>query len=136
MIRCITGITVICIWAGVTLAQQPIVDIKITPERNELRDSIWNKPNIIKSTEEAAKHFGKDALEKLGKEVDFEKQFLLVFEWKGSGGDSLSYAVAESFPEQIIFSLKRGLTRDLRSHTHIYALRSNVQWSAKEKADK
>ena len=65
----------------------------------------------------------------LGSQVDFEKQFLLVLAWQGSGGDRLNYTVAESFPEQIFFSMKRGLTRDLRPHMQVYALRSNVRWS-------
>jgi hypothetical protein len=54
-----------------------------------------------------------------------------VFAWKGSGRDQLSYAVAESFPEQIFFSLKAGETDDLRSHTKLFAVRKNVRWSAK-----
>ena len=44
------------------------------------------------------------------------------------GRNELSHVVAESFPEQIFFSFKAGRTRDLRSHIHIYALRSNVTW--------
>ena len=112
MNRWITGIAVTFLMAGIASAQQPIV---------------------LKSEDDAAKYFGKDALETLGKDVDFKKQFVLVFAWQGSGGDKLSFAVAESFPEQIFFSLQPGLTRDLRTHTHVYALRSNVKWSAKGK---
>ena len=134
MTRWMTGIAVVCIIAGAASAQEPIVAIKVmTPEKSVFKDSAWNKPIVIKSTEDAAKHYGKDALETLGKEVDFKKQFLLAFAWQGSGGDKLSYVVAESFPEQIFFSLKPGLTRDLRPHTHVYALRSNVIWSVKDK---
>jgi hypothetical protein len=132
MTRWVTGFTVLFL-AGVASAQEPIVAIKITPEKSVFKDSAWNKPLVIKSSEDAVKHFGKDAIETLGKEVDFKKQFLLVFAWRGSGGDKLSYAVAESFPEQIFFSLKPGLTRDLREHTHVFALRSNVSWSARGK---
>ena len=130
MTRWMTGIITLFI-AGVASAQEPIVAIKVTPEKSVFKNSVWNKPIVIKSAKDAAKHFGKDAIKKLGKEVDFKKQFLLVFAWQGSGSDKLSYAVAESFPEQIFFSLKHGLTRDLREHTHIYALRSNVSWSVK-----
>jgi hypothetical protein len=128
-----TGIAVVCLLAGAASAQEPIVAIKVTPEESVFKDSTWNKPIVVKSTEDAAKHFGKDALETLGKEVDFKKQFLLVFAWQGSGGDKLSYAVAESFPEQIFFSLKPGSTKDVHQHTHVYALRSNVIWSVKAK---
>ena len=67
------------------------------------------------------------------KQVDFQQQVLLVFAWKGSGQDRLEFAVAESFPEQIFFSLKPGKTFDLREHVHLYAVRSNVKWSAPAK---
>jgi hypothetical protein len=43
----------------------------------------------------------------------------------------MEYEVAESFPEQITFSLKPGLTRDLRPHVKIFALRANVKWRMK-----
>jgi hypothetical protein len=56
---------------------------------------------------------------------------VLVFAWQGSGGDKLEYAILESFPEQIPFSLRPGLTDDIRSHTRVFALRSNVKWSVK-----
>jgi hypothetical protein len=37
--------------------------------------------------------------------------------------------VKESFPEQIVFSYKRGRTKDLRSHLKVYVLRSDVKWA-------
>ena len=63
--------------------------------------------------------------------VDFKKQIVLVFAWRGSGGDKLEYQILESFPEQIPFSLRPGVTDDLRSHSRVFALRSNVKWSVK-----
>jgi len=128
---CATLAVVLSIASGMVSAQEPIVAIKVMPEEGVFKNSAWDKPLVIKSSEDAVKHFRKDAIETLGKEVDFKKQFLLVFAWRGSGGDKLSYAVAESWPEQIFFSLEPGLTRDLRGHTHVFALRSNVSWSAK-----
>ena len=59
-----------------------------------------------------------------------------MFAWQGSGGDKLDVAIAESFPEQIFFSLKPGVTDDLKSHLHVYALRSNVRWSIRGDAKK
>ncbi len=41
------------------------------------------------------------------------------------------HAVAESFPEQITFTLTPGKTFDLRSHVKLYVVRNNVKWSAK-----
>ena len=93
----------------------------------------WNEPREIRSAEDAAKHFDGDALTKLTESVDFEKQIVLVFAWRGSGRDKLDFVVMESFPEQIAFSRQPGLTRDLRPHVHVYALRSNVKWSVRGK---
>ena len=115
--------------AGMASAQEAIAPIKAMPENGIFKNSNFNKPIVVKSKEEAAKHFGKEAVAKLVKAVDFKKQFVLLFAWRGSGGDQLNYTVAESFPEQISFSRKFGRTRDLRSHAKVFALRSNVKWS-------
>ena len=133
MTRWITGITAFCMLVGVAFAQEPIVAIKVAPERSVFKNAVWDKPIIIKSSADAAKHFGKDAIKTLGAAVDFKKQIVLVFAWRGSGRDKLNYTVAESYPEQISFSRKRGRTRDLRSHIKVYALRSNVRWSVNGK---
>ena len=61
-------------------------------------------------------------------QVDFEKQLVLLFAWRGSGQDQLEYTVAESYPEQVTFRYVPGRTRDLRPHVSIYALRKNVTW--------
>ncbi len=129
VIRWMTGMAAACIMAGVASAQEPIVPIKVAPENSIFKNSSFNKPIVVKSKEEAAKHFSKEAVATLVKAVDFKKQFVLVFAWRGSGGDQLNYTVAESFPEQISFSRKFGRTRDLRSHAKVFALRSNVKWS-------
>ena len=103
----------------------------MTPEKSVFKNSAWNKPIVIKSQDEAAKHFGKDALQTIARKVDFKKQIVLVFAWQGSGGDKLEYSILESFPEQIPFSLRPGVTDDIRSHSRVFALRSNVRWSVK-----
>jgi len=131
MVCWITGIVAVCVMAGTAFAQDPIVSIKVVPKKGVFKNSSWDKPQIIKSKEEAVTYFNKDELATLVTAVDFTKQFALVFAWKGSGQDTLSYQVAEPYPEQIIFSREPGRTRDLRPHTHTYALRSNVTWSVK-----
>ena len=67
----------------------------------------------------------------LSAQVDLKTHDLLVFCWQGSGGDKLTYTVAESFPEQVAFALKPGATDDLRTHVKLFAVRKNVSWSAK-----
>lgn len=129
MIRFIMCAAVVCLTAGAATAQEAITAIDVMPEQGVLKEADWNRPLVIGSRQAAAGCFGAEAMKALAGQVDFEKQFLLVFAWQGSGGDTLQYTVAESFPEQVFFFLQRGLTRDLRLHMHVYALRSNVRWS-------
>jgi hypothetical protein len=107
----------------------PIDLVKAMPEKSVFKDAAWDKPIVIKSAEEAAKHFDKRGLGVLTKEVDFKKQYVLVFAWRGSGKDQLSILAAAGVPDQLTFALQPGLTRDLRFHSYVYALRSNVKWS-------
>ena len=129
MIRWITGIAAACMMVGMASAQEAIVSIKAKPDSSIFKNSNFNKPIVVKSKEEAAKHLSKEATAALVKAVDFKKQVVLVFAWRGSGGDQLNYTVAKSFPEQISFSRQFGRTHDLRSHVKVFALRSNVKWS-------
>ena len=114
-------------------AVRPIIALtKIEPNAKAFEDSGKKKPLALKSEKEAAKYFEAAQLKKLEAQVDFEKQVVLVFAWKGSGQDKMTFEVAESFPEQITFKYQPGRTRDLRPHVKIYALRSNVKWSVKD----
>ena len=56
--------------------------------------------------------------------VNFDRQQILIFAWRGSGQDKLSFTVESS--KDVKFSLQRGRTRDLRSHVKIYAVRLDV----------
>ena len=123
-----TGVAVFVMLVAAGWAKPPIVEVAATPRDGVGEKSSWHKPLVIKSQAEAAKHFAEAELKKLVAAVDFEQQFVLVFAWQGSGGDELSYEVAESDPEQITFLLKPGMTRDLRRHQQVYTLRANVQW--------
>jgi hypothetical protein len=111
-------------------AVPPIVAIEGAQPKPTVFDAAKrDAPLVIRSKDKAANYFAEDALAALSKQVDFEQQFVLIFAWRGSGQDRLSYAVAESFPEQILFTLTPGRTRDLRPHVYVYALRSNVKWT-------
>lgn len=87
------------------------------------------KPLMIRSKDEAAIYFDVKSSAALKNEVNFSKQKVLVFVWRGSGQDRLPYVVLESFPEQIRFSYQRGRTRDLRQHFKVFVVRSNVKCS-------
>src|SRR5262245_25217629 len=131
MPRSLFSLFALCFSASCCFGQEPIVEIKVTPEKSVFKNSAWNKPIVVTSQDEAAKHFGKGALKTIAQKVDFKKQIVLVFAWQGSGGDKLAYKILESFPEQIPFSLRPGTTDDIRSHSRVFALRSNVRWSVK-----
>ena len=108
----------------------PITELKdLRAEEAVFTDASRTKPVVLKSLKNGAKYFDKEALAAISKAVDFEKQIVLLFSWKGSGQERLQYVVKESFPEQIMFSYKAGRTRDLRPHVKVYVLRSNVKWT-------
>jgi hypothetical protein len=92
------------------------------------RDGDVNKPTTITSAEELAKAVpDEEAQAKIKKEVDFGKQKILLFSWAGSGGDKLSFATVEG-KNEIVFTIKRGLTRDLRPHVHLFVLPKDAAW--------
>lgn len=101
------------------------------PTQAVFKGARWNKPLEITTLEAAAPYFTEKALADLKAKIDFASQKLLIFAWRGSGQDRLTYAVAESYPEQIHFRLRRGRTRDLRPHLYMYILRANVRWSVR-----
>jgi len=72
-----------------------------------------------------------DTRKRIAKLVDFKEQKLLIFAWKGSGQDKLSYVVAESYPEQLMFTYTVGKSDDLRRHVNLYVIRNNVRVSVK-----
>lgn len=129
MTRLILGLLALWLSATCAAGQEPSVELPVRPEKSVFKSSVWSKPRVIKSRDEAAKHFGKEALEQIAKKVDFTKQIVLLFAWQGSSGDKLEYRVLESYPEQMPFSLRPGDTRDRHWHSRVFALRTNVKWS-------
>ena len=88
-------------------------------------------PMVISTQEDVEKVFAKEGVAALMKQVNLEEQVVVLFAWRGSGHDRMEAQIAESFPEQVTFLYSPGLTRDLRSHVQVYALRKNVKWSVK-----
>ncbi|MEO2088332.1 MAG: hypothetical protein ABGY75_02390 [Gemmataceae bacterium] len=68
---------------------------------------------------------------RLAKLVDFKTHTLLIFAWQGSGQDKLEYTVLQSDPPQVEFTVSPGRTKDLRSHVHLFVVRSDVKWTVK-----
>jgi hypothetical protein len=127
----ISAIASLLLTATVASAQPPIkAMVNVRPGISIFKAASLKKPLVVESAEDAAKHFAGDALTALNKDVDFQQQKVLVFAWRGSGQDRLSYNILESYPEQIRFRYHPGRTRDLRPHVYVYALRANVTWKA------
>jgi len=85
-------------------------------------------PIIIKSLDDALKHFNREALENVAEHVDFETQELLVFIWNGSGKDQLTSNTHQTSPPQIKFDYTPGTTKDLRTHVSVFAKPINAKW--------
>ena len=111
-------------------ADEPIRELDIKPNEAAYRNrGRVPTPILVQSSQEAEPYFERRELARLLEQVDFKKQFVLVYAWRGSGQDRLEYDVAESYPEQIVFRYTPGRTRDLRPHSRVYVLRSNVRWT-------
>lgn len=77
-----------------------------------------NAPIVLTSMEEALKHLTRASMEKIN--VDFNKQQVVIFAWRGSGQDRLMGS--QPSDKKATFHYISGRTRDLRTHTAIYAL--------------
>jgi len=86
------------------------------------------KPIAIKTAEELEKLLGKKAAEQV-KDVNFEKETLLLFHWSGSGGDKLTASNDAGQKPAVVFTITRGLTRDLRHHVKLFAISKSASWS-------
>jgi hypothetical protein len=89
-----------------------------------------DRPTIITSTAELARTFpDEDTQASVQKHVDFTKQKLIYFAWAGSGQDKLTFTVGKGEKGvEVVFHYKRGLTRDLRPHTHLYVVPKDASW--------
>jgi hypothetical protein len=105
---------------------KPIAIRKVT----DLMGIAWDynkkvdQPLIINNAAELAKEFEDKAIQaKINAVVDLSKERLIVFSWSGSGKDQLQLVSADTMNMgNTTFVYKRGLTRDLRQHTHIYVM--------------
>ncbi len=86
-------------------------------------------PLPIRSAKEAAAYFPAPDLTRLRREVDFSRQVVLLFAWRGSGQDRLEPLEQTSPPGAVVFAYTPGLTRDLRAHHQVFVLRADAVWS-------
>jgi hypothetical protein len=91
----------------------------------------YDKPTVITSEDELKKAFPEEDIQaSIKKQVDFSKQQVVFFAWAGSGQDKLAF---DGSKENVEFKFTPGLTRDLRSHFHAYAIPKDVKWKFADK---
>ena len=82
---------------------------------------IFGKPAKMETEAEMKKIvLDETAQKEISKQVNFKKEYLLLFRWAGSGGDQVSITTGKD--GEVTFSFKRGLTRDLRMHSKLFAI--------------
>ncbi len=104
--------------------------LSLSAKQNVFDDATRDKPLELKSSEDAKAYFSDDQLKVLNKNVDWDKQAVLVFAWRGSGQDKMEAVVKETGDDGLLveFVYTAGLTRDLREHTRFFAVRKGVEW--------
>ena len=107
-----------------------VKDLKIGKVKAKL-----DEPAKVTNAEELAKLVAdKDEAAKIAKEIDFAKEYLIVFAWEGSGQDRLDHAIkAEKDELSVSFTYTAGRTRDLRQHLHMYVVKKDVVFKAPPK---
>ncbi len=116
-------------------APKPIAIRKVT----DLQGIAWDynkkvdQPLVINNAEELAKEFdNKEVQAKINAVVDLSKERLIVFTWSGSGKDQLQLVSGDTMNNgNTLFAYKRGLTRDLRQHTHIYVMPQGTKFDVR-----
>ena len=116
-------------------APRPIAIRKVT----DLTGIAWDynkkvdQPLIINTAEELAKEFEDKAVQaKINAVVDLSKERLIIFTWSGSGKDQLQLVSGDTMNNgNTVFAYKRGLTKDLRQHTHIYVMPQGTKFDVR-----
>jgi len=87
------------------------------------------KPMAIKTMKDLKEVFGEKGAAKIKEQVDFEKRFLVFFQWGTSGGDQFSYRIDKKKKKpEIIFTFRPGRTDDFFPHSGLYAIKIGIKW--------
>lgn len=86
------------------------------------------QPTVVKSEADLEKVLSdKQTREELAKTVDFSRNELLIFAWRGSGMDRVTLVDNAKGPD-VEFRYTRGRTRDLRQHIKGFAVAKGTKW--------
>lgn len=99
-------------------------ELVLTKARPAARGAFGARPMKVTTKEELAKAVaGDEGVAEITKLVDLKKEYLVVFNWSGSGGDRITFDVKEGKGgPAVTFAYTRGRTRDLRMHFKVFAL--------------
>jgi hypothetical protein len=90
------------------------------------------KPTRITNANELVKAFPEaEWQECIAKQVDFSKEYLLFFAWRGSGQDTLTVQKGRATVPGVEFLYTAGKSEDLRSHYHLFAVEKNLIWQVR-----
>ncbi len=105
-----------------------VVALDVKPKDAVFNGSNLRTPAQISAADELSRYFEADQIKRITKRVDFKKQYVLLFVWRGSGQDRLRYDYQEVKPGWVFFTIKQGRTEDYRRHARVFAVQSDVKW--------
>ncbi len=86
-------------------------------------------PHSADSKKEVVGLLGLQQAENIEKQMSFETHRVLLFQWAGSGQDTLVSTIHDGVAT---FQYTRGRTRDLRQHLQAYAVDRQMVWEVTE----
>ena len=99
---------------------------------SEIRGDIF-KPRFLESVEDVVNLLGRQSAVAIDQQMQFETHGVLVFQWSGSGHDTL--AIKTVHDDVATFAYTRGRTRDLRRHVQAFALEKRIVWNVTDSDD-
>ena len=105
-----------------------VVRVEAVPSQAVFDDASRSEPIELSSAEAAAAYFSGEQLTALNESVDWDTHSVLIFAWRGSGGDRMEAQVDADSPDEVRFVYTGGRTRDLRPHIYVYVLEQGVVW--------
>ena len=107
-------------------------EIDLPGYRGERNRGDVRKPTRITNANELVKAFPEaEWQECIAKQVDFSKEYLLFFAWRGSGQDTLTVQKGRATVPGVEFLYTAGKSEDLRSHYHLFAVEKNLIWQVR-----